>query len=59
MNVSCNGYAIDNNRPIRPLYVGTAIEARERDFSIRKGKLWLGDRRVNYVFPMHKMPVAA
>ena len=37
----------------------TAIEARERDFSIRKGKLWLGDRRVNYVFPMHKMPVAA
>ena len=35
----------------------TAIAAREREFSVRKGKLWLGDRRVNYVFPMHKMPV--
>lgn len=37
----------------------TAVLARERDFSIRKGKLWLGDRRVNYVFPMHKMPVVS
>lgn len=35
----------------------TAIAEREREFSIRNGKLWLGGRRVNYVFPMHKMPV--
>jgi hypothetical protein len=31
MNVSCNGYAIDNNRPIRPLYVGTAAKAHLPD----------------------------
>lgn len=35
----------------------TAIAERERAFSLRNGKLWLGNRRVNYVFPMHKMPV--
>lgn len=36
----------------------TAIAERERAFSLRgSGQLWLGGRRVNYVFPMHKMPV--
>ncbi len=31
MNVSCNGYLHDNNRPIRPLYVGTAARAHLPD----------------------------
>lgn len=55
---SVDGGQLDlNNRDNNGRSRSTAIEDREREISVRNGKLWVGDRRVNYIVPMHKLPV--
>lgn len=53
--ISVDGGQLDPKNNSR----STAIKECKRELSVRKGQLWLGSRRVNYVFPMHKMPVVS
>lgn len=51
--ISADGGQLDEKNNGR----STAIGECRRFLSVRGGDLWFGKRRVNYVFPMHKMPV--